>query len=104
MASTAPPEGDAVLAITGNAGAIEATVVTLFVRPVLWLAFLVGLLWVGMNTLYVGNPTFGAHPPDDYLGLVLWGLGSNVTSATLSSLGTLRGGAGGAPAAPPQAP
>lgn len=60
---------------------------TLFlVRPILWLALLLGLLALGLKTLYVDNPIFGSSPFTDFLGLVFWGLSTDVASRTLSGL------------------
>ena len=59
---------------------------TLFVRPLLWLALLIGLLAVGLKALYIDNPTFGASPFTDFFGLVFWGLSTDVASRTLSGL------------------
>ncbi|MDQ3927819.1 MAG: hypothetical protein M3328_01600, partial [Chloroflexota bacterium] len=57
-------------------------------RPLLYVALLVGLAVVGLQTFYVENgATFGAQPLADYLSLVLWGLSADVTSRTLTSLG-----------------
>ncbi|MDQ3705295.1 MAG: caspase family protein [Chloroflexota bacterium] len=57
-------------------------------RPLLYLALLVGLAIVGLQTFYVENgATFGAQPLADYLSLVLWGLSADVTSRTLTTLG-----------------
>lgn len=37
------------------------------------------LSWAGVNELYEGNPIFGASPVGDYLALVAWGFGAEVT-------------------------
>ena len=45
---------------------------------------------VGFQALYVAQgTTFGANPVNDYLPLVLWGLTSDVTGATISKLADL---------------
>ena len=63
------------------------TEATLFLaRPLLWLALLIGLLALGLKTLYVDNAVFGATPFADFLGLAFWGLSSDVASRTLSGL------------------
>lgn len=60
---------------------------TLFLaRPILWLALLLGLLALGLKTLYLDNPVFGADPFSDFLGLMFWGLSADVASRTLSGL------------------
>jgi hypothetical protein len=57
------------------------------VRPLMYIILMIGLIVVGLNTLYVGSgTTFGASPIGDYLGLVLWGLSSDVASRTLGNL------------------
>ena len=57
------------------------------VRLLLKLALLAGLVWVGIETLYVNQGLFfGANPTTDYLGLVLWGLSADVASRSLSQL------------------
>jgi subtilisin family serine protease len=57
-----------------------------------WGAVVIGLLLIGLNTLYVqGGATFGAQPLYDHLVLILWGLGTEVTSRNLSNLSGLLG-------------
>jgi hypothetical protein len=64
----------------------------LLVRPLLWLVLLLGLLGVGLQSLYVENgATFGANPVPDVLGLILWGLSADVASRTLFDLGSPSG-------------
>jgi hypothetical protein len=53
----------------------------------LGLLFLLLLLAAGLQTLYVGKPTFGANPFGDYLGLLLWGIGPDATRKQLTDLG-----------------
>jgi hypothetical protein len=43
------------------------------------------LVLIGLQSLYSNNPTFGAEF-GDYLGLIIWGLGVDVASRTLSNL------------------
>lgn len=58
-----------------------------FARPLFSLALLVGFSVVGIRTLYVEKgATFGADPFSDYLGLVLWGLSTDIASRSLSNL------------------
>lgn len=60
-------------------------------RPLMHVVLLLGLVAVGFNTLYLGQPTFGAQPFGDYLGLILWGLSADVARRTLTNLpGTAR--------------
>ena len=54
-------------------------------RPLLWLVLLLGLIALGMKSLYVDNSIFGASS-FDYISLVFWGLSSDVASRTLGSL------------------
>lgn len=65
--------------------------VTLYVaRPLLHALLLLGLVAVGLNTLYLNQPSFGAQPFGDYLGLILWGLSADVARRTLTNLPTAR--------------
>jgi len=41
---------------------------------------------VGLVTLYLKNMTFGASPLVDYLGLILWGLGTDVASRNVANV------------------
>jgi hypothetical protein len=43
------------------------------------------LAWLGMNELYGGNPTFGAEPLKDYLALLAWGFGAELTRESVVS-------------------
>lgn len=56
------------------------------VRPLLWLVLLPGLVALGMKTLYVDNPVFGASLFADIPSLIFWGLSADVASRTLSNL------------------
>lgn len=56
-------------------------------KPLFSLALLIGFSVVGMRSLYVEKgETFGANPFTDYLGLLVWGLTTDVTSRSLSAL------------------
>jgi hypothetical protein len=68
-----------------------STSATIWLRPALAVILLLALVIVGLNTIYVTNNIFGAHPLSDYLGLVLWGLSADVVSRNLSSLGSSPG-------------
>jgi hypothetical protein len=58
-----------------------------FARPLFSLALLVGFSVVGIRALYVEKGAmFGADPFSDYLGLVLWGLSTDIASRSLSNL------------------
>ena len=57
-------------------------------RPLLYLTLLLGLLAVGLSSLYIDKgATFGANPLSDYTTLLIWGLSADVASRTLSTLG-----------------
>ncbi len=78
--------------LSGLSDQIRAEASLWLVRPLLYLALLLGLLAVGMNSLYLeAGATFGARPFADYLGLVLWGISADVASRSLANL---QGGAG----------
>jgi hypothetical protein len=77
----------ALVALTGLSDEIRAEATLWLVRPLLYFVLLLGLLAVGLDSLYVTKgATFGARPFSDYLGLVLWGLGADVASRNLSNL------------------
>jgi hypothetical protein len=58
-----------------------------WLQLLLKIALFIGLVVVGIETLYVTQGLFfGANPLTDYLSLVLWGLTAEVTSRTLSTL------------------
>ena len=43
------------------------------------------LAWLGMTELYGSNPTFGAEPLRDYLALLAWGFGAELTRESVVS-------------------
>jgi hypothetical protein len=53
------------------------------VRPLFSTFLLIGLSFVGMGSLYVEKPIFGANPFADYLGLIIWGMSADVASRKL---------------------
>ncbi|MBK8988207.1 MAG: hypothetical protein IPM39_19430 [Chloroflexi bacterium] len=56
-------------------------------RPLVWIITVTLLVLTGFQTLYVAQGiTFGANPMTDYLVLFLWGVTSDVSGATVSSL------------------
>ncbi|NYT02416.1 MAG: hypothetical protein GKC10_06650 [Methanosarcinales archaeon] len=61
-------------------------ILTVYAQPLMYLALLIGLLFLGINEIYVKNPVFGTDPFPDYLAAFTWGLGSEVLSRTLSNL------------------
>jgi hypothetical protein len=88
-----PPPGKldgfkrALVRLSGLSDDIRAEATLWLLRPMLWLVLLIGLLLIGMSSLYVTNgATFGANPLADYLGLLLWGLSADVASRTLGNL------------------
>lgn len=72
--------------LSGLSDELRAEATLFLARPILWLALLLGLLALGLKTLYVDNPVFGANPFTDFLGLTFWGLSADVASRTLSGL------------------
>ena len=58
-----------------------------FLRPLLWVLLIVGLLVVGLQQLYLKDPAFGSMAFNDYFGLFVWGTSADVASRTLSNLG-----------------
>jgi hypothetical protein len=55
-------------------------------KPVLFVLLLIGLLVLGMYTLYIKNTTFGADILYDYFSLLAWGLSADVAQRTLQNL------------------
>jgi F0F1-type ATP synthase membrane subunit b/b' len=72
--------------LSGLSDEFRAEATLFLARPILWLALLLGLLALGLKTLYIDNPIFGANPFIDFLGLMFWGLSADVASRTLSGL------------------
>lgn len=72
--------------LSGLSAELRAGATLFLARPILWLALLLCLLALGLKTLYVDNPVFGANPFTDFLGLMFWGLSADVASRTLSGL------------------
>lgn len=54
--------------------------------PIHYLITSLILVVVGLVTLYLKNMTFGASPLVDYLGLILWGLGTDVASRNVANV------------------
>jgi hypothetical protein len=80
------------IGLSGLSDEIRAEATLWLVRPLLYVALLLGLLAVGLSSLYVDKgATFGTAPFPDAVGLVLWGLSADVASRTLSGL---KGGQG----------
>jgi hypothetical protein len=71
--------------LTGISDEVRAGATLWLLRPLLWLLLLVALIALGMKSLYVDNPVFGASS-FDYLSLVFWGLSSDVASQTLGNV------------------
>jgi hypothetical protein len=70
-------------AFSGVSDQMRADATFWVVRPFLSIVLLIGLSLVGMGSLYVEKPIFGANPFADYLGLVIWGLSADVASRKL---------------------
>jgi hypothetical protein len=53
-----------------------------------WVSRIVAILflaWLGITELYGSNPTFGAEPLKDYLALLAWGFGAELTRESVVS-------------------
>lgn len=72
--------------LSGVSDEFRAEATLWLARPLLWLVLLLGLVALGIKTIYIDNPVFGANPFTDFLGLMFWGLSADVASRTLSSL------------------
>lgn len=72
--------------LSGLSDEFRAEATLWVVRPLLWFVLLLGLVALGMKTLYVDNPVFGASLFADILSLIFWGLSADVASRTLSNL------------------
>jgi hypothetical protein len=72
--------------LSGVSDQVRAEANLWIVRPIFSVVLLVGLSFVGIGSLYVDNPIFGAKPFVDYLGLILWGMSADVASRSVSSL------------------
>jgi len=77
---------NALIVLSGLSDEFRTEATLFLARPLLWLALLIGLLALGLKTLYVDNAVFGATPFADFLGLAFWGLSSDMASRTLSGL------------------
>ncbi|HKP83175.1 MAG TPA: hypothetical protein VJT69_14185 [Pyrinomonadaceae bacterium] len=76
----------ALVLISGLSNEFRSEATLFLVRPLIWLALLLGLIALGLKTLYVDNPIFGANGFADFLAVVFWGLSTDVASRTLSGL------------------
>jgi len=72
--------------LTGISGEIMAEATLWLTRPILYGLLLLALVLVGLEQLYIRNPTFGANPFMDYTGLAFWVMGSDVASRALSNI------------------
>jgi hypothetical protein len=57
-----------------------------YLKPFLFSLLLIGLLLLGLYTLYVKNADFGADLVFDYFSLLTWGLSADVAQRTLQNL------------------
>jgi hypothetical protein len=71
--------------LTGLSDVVRAEATLWILRPLLWILLILCLIALGMKSLYVDNPIFGASS-FDYLSLVFWGLSADVASRKLSGL------------------
>jgi hypothetical protein len=71
------------ITLSGVSDQVRAEATFWIVRPILSVVILVGLSFVGMGSLYVEKPTFGANPFADYLGLIIWGMSADFASRKL---------------------
>lgn len=54
-------------------------------QPLLWVVLVLSLVALGLKSLYIDNPTFGANAAD-YASLIFWGMSSDVASRAIGSL------------------
>lgn len=66
-------------------------------RPLMWTLLILLLIAIGMKSLYVDNPIFGASS-FDYFSLVFWGLSADVASRAISNLKLTKAGGSSAAA------
>lgn len=57
-----------------------------FVKDLMFVVLLVGLVIVGLYSLYTKNATFGSNGLFDYFSLAVWGLSADVAQRTLQGL------------------
>lgn len=76
----------AVAFLSGYDESARAEVTLWFLRPLLWLLLLAGLLVVGLQQLYLKDPSFGSAAFSDYFGLFVWATSADVASRTISTL------------------
>jgi hypothetical protein len=76
----------AVAFLTGYDESARAEVTLWFLRPLLWLLLLAALLIVGLQQLYLKDPSFGSAAFSDYFGLFVWATSADVASRTISTL------------------
>lgn len=57
-----------------------------FVQALMFITLLVGLVIVGLYTLYIKNATFGSSALFDYFGIAAWGLSADVAQRTLQGI------------------
>jgi hypothetical protein len=74
--------------VTGLAQEVRAEVSLWVLRPIGYLLLIAALMAIGLQQLYLKNPTFGVDPFSDYFGVFIWAMSSDVASRTLSNLKT----------------
>lgn len=71
----------------GLSNEVRAEATLWVVRPVLYCVLILGLVFVGLETLYFKEgEVFGVNRVFDYVGIFIWGLSADVASRTLSNL------------------
>jgi hypothetical protein len=72
--------------LTGLSQEIMAEATLWVARPLLYVTLIGVLVFLGLEQLFIKNPTFGASPFLDYTGLMFWAMSSDVASRTLSNI------------------
>ena len=80
------PTGVEKLLLSLSGGHVSADVKNRIFRPLFFIALLVCLVLIGLYTLYIKNPTFGADGFADYLGVFIWAVSADVAQRTLQTL------------------
>lgn len=75
-----------IAAVIGMALEARAETYRWIVRPLFYIFLLILLAYLGMQSLWVDNSTFGAGLVGDYVAILIWGMSTEVASKTLSSL------------------
>jgi hypothetical protein len=57
-----------------------------FLKDIMFIFLLAGLIVLGLYNLYINNPVFGASRLFDYFGIAVWGLSADIAQRTLQGL------------------